>query len=32
MDEIQSGLTFNQAKELADRAIQDVKNLSLIHI
>lgn len=26
MDEIQSGLTFNQAKELADRAIQDVKN------
>lgn len=26
MDEIQSGLTFNRAKELADRAIQDVKN------
>lgn len=26
MDEIQSSLTFNQAKELADRAIQDVKN------
>lgn len=26
MNEIQSGLTFNQAKELADRAIQDVKN------
>ncbi len=26
MDEIQSGLTFKQAKELTDRAIQDVKN------
>lgn len=26
MNEIQSGLTFKQAKELTDRAIQDVKN------
>lgn len=26
MNEIQSGLTLKQAKELADRAIQDVKN------